>query len=103
MINPSSSNEEPSVQESLVQLSAQLGQRLNRASVDLLYHTAEDLLRNVSPAPVTLARVAGTLLVYQIQDPEGEELQWFKDQIEQCLDEEEVEEVIESIHRIDTL
>jgi hypothetical protein len=52
---------------------------------------------------VTLARVAGTLLVYHLQDPEGEELQWFKAQIEQCLDEEEVEEVIESIHRIDTL
>jgi hypothetical protein len=103
MINPSSSNEEPSVQERLVQLSAQLGQSLNRASVDLLCQTAEDLLRNVSPAPVTLARVAGTLLVYHLQDPEGEELQWFKAQIEQCLDEEEVEEVIESIHRIDTL
>jgi hypothetical protein len=103
MINPSASNEEPSVQESLVQLSIQLGQPLNRASVDLLYQMAADLLRNVSPAPVTLARVAGTLLVYQIQDPEGEELQWFKAQIEQCLDEEEVEEVIESIHRIDTL
>jgi hypothetical protein len=103
MINPSSSNDEPSVQESLVQLSVQLGQRLNRASVDLLYQKAEDLLRNVSPAPVTLARVAGTLLVYQLQDPEGEELQWFKAQIEQCLDEEEVEEVIESIRRIDTL
>jgi hypothetical protein len=52
---------------------------------------------------MTLARVAGTLLVYQLQDPEGEELQWFKAQIEQCLDEEEVEEVIESIHRIDSL
>jgi hypothetical protein len=103
MINPSPSNDEPSVQESLVQLSVQLGQRLNRASVDLLYQKAEDLLRNVSPAPVTLARVAGTLLVYHLQDPEGEELQWFKAQIEQCLDEEEIEEVIESIHRIDTL
>jgi hypothetical protein len=103
MINPLSSNEEPSVQKSLVQLSAQLGHPLDLASVDLLYQKAEDLLRNVSPAPVTLARVAGTLLVYQIQDSEGEELQWFKDQIEQCLDEEEVEEVIESIHRIDTL
>jgi hypothetical protein len=103
MINSLSTNEEPSIQDSLVQLSIQLGQPLNRASVDLLYQTAADLLRNVSPAPVTLARVAGTLLVYQIQDPEGEELQWFKAQIEQCLDEEEVEEVIESIHRIDSL
>jgi hypothetical protein len=103
MINPFSTNEEPSIQEHLLQLSAQLGHPLNLTSVDRLYQNAEDLLRNVAPAPVTLARVAGTLLVYQIQDPEGEELQWFKAQIEQCLDEEEVEEVIESIHRIDTL
>jgi hypothetical protein len=49
MINPSSSNEEPSVQESLVQLSAQLGQCLNRASVDLMYQKVEDLLREGVP------------------------------------------------------
>jgi hypothetical protein len=51
---------------------------------------------------LTLARVAGTLLVYDIQTA-TEELQWFKAQIEQCLDEEEVEELIESIHRTDAL
>jgi hypothetical protein len=50
-----------------------------------------------------LARVAGTLLVYHIQDPEGEELKWFETQIGQCLDEEEVEESIESLHRTDAL
>jgi hypothetical protein len=103
MINSSLYDGEPSIQGSLLQLSTQLGQTLDQASIDRLCQTAEGLLRNVSPAPVTLARVAGTLLVYQIQDPNGEELQWFKDQIEQCADEEEVEEVIESIHRIDTL
>jgi HPt (histidine-containing phosphotransfer) domain-containing protein len=103
MINSSPHDEEPSIQGSLLQLSTQLGQTLDQVSIDQLCQTAEDLLRNVSPAPVTLARVAGTLLVYHIQDPSGEELQWFKDQIEQCVDEEEVEEVIESIHRIDTL
>jgi hypothetical protein len=27
----------------------------------------------------------------------------FKDQIEHCIDDEEVEETIESLHRIDTL
>jgi hypothetical protein len=103
MINPSHSNEEPSVQESLRQLSFQLGHPLDLASVDRLYENAKDLLSNISPAPVTLARVAGTLLVYHIQDPEGEELQWFKAQIFGCLDEEEVEELIESIHRTDAL
>jgi hypothetical protein len=103
MTNPLPSNEDPSIQESLLQLSVQLGYPLDLASVDRLYKNAKDLLSNISPAPVTLARVAGTLLVYHAQDPEGEELQWFKAQIEQCLDEEEVEELIESIHRTDTL
>ena len=96
-------NEDPSIQESLLQLSIQLGYPLDRASVEQIYQTARDLLSRISPTPVTLARVAGTLLVYHIQDPEGEELKWFKAQIEQCLDEEEVEESIESLHRTDAL
>jgi len=103
MINSTSSNEDPSIQESLLQLSTQLGHPLDRASVDRLYQNARDLLSHISAAPLTLARVAGTLLVYDIQNPAPEELQWFKAQIEQCLDEEEVEELIESIHRTDAL
>ncbi len=58
---------------------------------------------DISPSPLTLARVAGTLLVYQVQDTELEESQWFNNQVKQCLDEEEVEELIESIHRTDAL
>jgi hypothetical protein len=96
-------NEDPSIQESLLQLSIQLGHPLDKASVEQLYQTARELLSHISPAPVTLARVAGTLLVYHIQDPDGEELRWFKVQIGQCLDEEEVEESIESLHRTDAL
>jgi hypothetical protein len=103
MINSLSSNEESSIQENLLQLSIQLGQPLDRATVDRLYQKAKNLLSHISPAPITLARVAGTLLVYQIQDPEGDELKWFNAQIEQCLDDEEVEESIESIHRTDGL
>jgi hypothetical protein len=103
MINPLPSNQEPSIQEHLLQLSAQLGEPLDRASIDRIYQNARDLLSHISPAPVTLARVAGTLLVYQLQDLEGDELKWFNTQIQQCLDEEEVEEVIESIHRTDAL
>jgi len=103
MINYTSSDEDPSIQESLLQLSTQLGHPLDRASVDRLYQNARDLLSHISSAPLTLARVAGTLLVYNIQNPAAEELQWFKAQIEQCLDEEEVEELIESIHRTDAL
>jgi hypothetical protein len=111
MINPLSTNEEPSIQESLLQLSIQLGHPLDspqkrlrqRKNVEQIYQNALNLLSHISSTPITLARVAGTLLVYQIQDPEGDELKWFNTQIQQCLDEEEVEEVIESIHRIDTL
>lgn len=95
--------EDPSIQESLLQLSIQLGHPLDQSSVEQLYQSARDLLTHISPTPVTLARVAGTLLVYHIQDPEGDELKWFKAQIEQCSDEEEVEESIESLHRTDAL
>jgi hypothetical protein len=103
MINPPSTNEESSIQESLLQLSIQLEHPLDQLSVEQLYQSARDLLTHISPTPVTLARVAGTLLVYHIQDPEGDELKWFKVQIEQCSDEEEVEESIESLHRTDAL
>ncbi len=71
-------NQDPSIQESLLQLSIQLGHPLDKASVDRIYQNARDLLSHISPTPVTLARVAGTLLVYHIQDPNGEEVKWFK-------------------------
>ena len=102
MINPAS-NEEPSIQEILWQLSTQLGHSLDRASIEQLYQNARDLLSHISPSAITVARVAGTLLVYHLQDPAAEELKWFNAQIEQCLDDEEVEELIESIHRTDAL
>jgi hypothetical protein len=85
-------DEDPSIQESLLQLSIQLGHPLDRLLVDRIYQNVRDLLSHISPTPMTLARVAGTLLVYHIQDPAGEDLMWFKTQLEQCLDEEEVEE-----------
>ncbi len=91
------------IQDSLQQLATQLGQPMAGAAVEQLYQTARELLGHISPAPITLARVAGALLVYQIQETEAEELQWFNEQIKHCQDEEEVEEFIESIHRIDAL
>ncbi len=103
MTNTLSSPEDLSIQENLLQLATQLGHPLDRASIDRLYQDARDLLSHVSPTPMTLAHVAGTLLVYHIQDPASEELQWFRAQIEQCTDEEEVEESIESLHRLDGL
>uniref|UniRef100_A0A2P0ZGB7 Uncharacterized protein n=1 Tax=[Tolypothrix] sp. PCC 7415 TaxID=373957 RepID=A0A2P0ZGB7_9CYAN len=107
MINPISHEEEPdfhsSIQESLKQLSAELGSPLDETLVMQIYQNACDLLSHLSPSPLTLARVAGTLLVYQIQDTEQEEFKWFNTQVKQCLDEEEVEELIESIYRTDAL
>jgi hypothetical protein len=67
-----------------------------------IYQNTCDLLSHISPSPLTLARVAGTLLVYRVQDTELEEYHWFNNQVKQCLDEE-VEELIESIHCTDAL
>jgi hypothetical protein len=103
MTNPLPGNEDPSIQENLYQLSIQLGHPLDRATVEEICQNARDLLSHIVPTPVTLARVAGVLLVYRVQNSAADELQWFKDQIEQCLDDEEVEESIESLHRIDGL
>ncbi|ACC85047.1 hypothetical protein [Nostoc punctiforme] len=107
MSNPISHEEEPdfhlSIQESLKQLSAQLGSPLDEASAMHIYQNASELLSHLSPSPLTFARVAGTLLVYQVQNTEAEEIKWFNTQIKQCLNEEEVEELIESIYRTDAL
>ncbi len=92
-----------SIQESLKQLSAQLGSPLNEASIMEIYQNACDLLSHVSPSPLTLARVSATLLVYRVKDTESEEIEWFNTQVKQCQDEEEVEELIESISRTDSL
>ncbi|PAX54877.1 hypothetical protein [Brunnivagina elsteri] len=92
-----------SIQKNLKELSAQLGSPLDKASVKQIYQNACDLLSNLSPSPLTLARVAGTLLVYRVKDTEPQEIEWFNNQVQQCLDEEEVEELIESLSRIDSL
>ena len=68
-----------------------------------IYQGACDLLSHISFAPITLARVAGTLLIYHLQKTEPEELAWFKFQVQQCPDAEEVEELIESVRRTDSL
>ncbi|MGF2037275.1 MAG: hypothetical protein RMZ43_018470 [Nostoc sp. CmiVER01] len=81
MSNPLSHPEDPdfhsSIQENLKQLSAQLGSPLSELSVMEIYQNACDLLSNVSPSPLTLARVAATLLVYRVNDTEPEEFEWF--------------------------
>jgi hypothetical protein len=101
--NPEDPDFHSPIQENLKQLSAQLGTPLDEASITGIYQNAYDLLSHISPSALTLARVAGTLLVYQIEDTEPEEIEWFNTQVKQCLDEEEVEELIESVYRTDGL
>jgi hypothetical protein len=103
VFNDEDSSLQISIEESLQELSQQLGHPLNNGEVTKLYENTRDLLTHISPAPITIARVAGALLVYQVQQTEPEELKWFYTQIQQCRDDEEVEELIESIHRTDGL
>lgn len=92
------------IQQSLQEMAEQMGHEINDRTARQLYQEAVELLSHISYAPITLARVAGTLLVYQVQrGVEPEELEWFKTQVQQCPDDAEVEELIESMHRTDAL
>ncbi|MBW4661419.1 MAG: hypothetical protein KME15_22315 [Drouetiella hepatica Uher 2000/2452] len=92
-----------SIQQSLQDIALQMGRPLDDVAAARLYQESNDLLNHISYESLTLARVAGTLLVYQMQKTEVEELEWFRSQVQQCADDEEVEELIESIHRTDAL
>lgn len=91
-----------SIQQSLQEIALQMGKPLDEAAAERLCQDAHDLLSHLPYEPLTWARVAGTLLVYQ-HDTESEELEWFRSQVQQCPSDEEVEELIESIHRDDAL
>lgn len=80
-----------------------MGEPITLAAAQQLYQEAVDLLSHVDYAPITLARVAGTLLVFQSQELEPEERDWFKAQIKEASEAEEVEELIESMNRTDAL
>ena len=92
-----------SIQQSLQEIALQMGKPLDEVAAERLCRDAQNLLSHISYEPLTLARVAGALLVYQVQDTELEELEWFRSQVQQCPSDEEVEELIESIHRADAL
>ncbi len=103
MNDSSPSDLQRSIQQSLRDIALQMGKSLDKVTAARLYQESDDLLNHISHEPLTLARVAGTLLVYEVQKTEVEELEWFKSQVQQCSDDEEVEELIESIHRTDGL
>ncbi|MBD2095865.1 hypothetical protein H6F90_11965 [Trichocoleus sp. FACHB-591] len=91
------------IQQSLQNIASQMEKPLNEVAAKQLYQEAEALLNHVPHEPLTLARVAGKLLVYQGQETEPEELEWFKSQVQQSSGDEEIEELMESLHRTDAL
>lgn len=87
------------IQHSLQDMAVQMKAPISPKNATQLYIEAVDLLNHLDYAPITLARVAGTLLVYQIQQIEPEELAWLKQQIQEATEAEAVEELIESLSR----
>lgn len=92
-----------SIQQNLQDIAIQMQHPISESLAAQLYQEAALLLDHIAYAPITLARVAGMLLVYQVQPTEPEEIEWFKAQVQQCPTDEEVEELIESMHRTDAL
>lgn len=105
MSHPSNADElQNLIGQSLQEIALQMQHPIDETTAAELYREAKELLSHLSVTPLTLARVAGTLLVYRVQKGiEAEEREWFKTQVQQCADEEEVEELIESLHRTDAL
>ena len=92
------------IQQSLQDIAEQMGEPITSETATQIYQEAVDLLSHVVDyAPITLARVAGTLLVFQSQEIEPDEREWFKSQIKEAAEAEEVEELIESMNRTDAL
>ncbi|MBW4443184.1 MAG: hypothetical protein KME10_18480 [Plectolyngbya sp. WJT66-NPBG17] len=91
------------VKENLQQMSIELGRSKSAAEIEQLYQTAQELLSHLSPDPLTLARVVGVLLVYQLPDTDPNEVKWFKGELQNCPDVESIEELIDSISRPDPL
>lgn len=100
MTRPANDDElQISIQQSLQDIAEQMDEPIDEETATQLYQEAVDLLSHLTYEPITLARVAATLLLYQLQKIEPEELEWFKVQITQATDAEEVEELIESMSR----
>lgn len=53
------------IQQSLQDIAMQMGHPINEKTAKQLYQKAIELLSHLTYAPITLARMAGTLLVYQ--------------------------------------
>lgn len=91
------------VQANLQEVALQLGQQQDAAAIASLYQTAGLLVSHLSPDPLTVARVAGVLLVYQLPDTDPNEVKWFENELKNCSDVESIEELIDSLSRLDAL
>lgn len=91
------------IQSHLRQLWKQLGQSSNESTIAQVHQSAQEFLSHLDPDPLTLARVAGVLLVYQLPDADPNEATWFKHELSNCEDSESVEELIDSLSRPDAL
>ena len=87
------------IQKSLQDIAVQMGEPIAPETAQQVYQQAVDLLNHIDYEPITLARVAATLLVYQLHAIELEKLDWLKLQIQAATEAEEVEELIESMSR----
>jgi hypothetical protein len=59
------------VQQSLQAIAEQIGEPIPVRVAQQIYQEAIQLLDHLDYAPITLARVAGTLLVYRLQQPQS--------------------------------
>ncbi len=91
------------VQDNLQQMSIQLGQPQDAEAIQQLYQSAQAHLSHLSPDPLTLARMVGVLLVYQLPGTDPNEVKWFESELQNCPDVESIEELIDSISRPDSL
>ncbi|WP_068819537.1 hypothetical protein [Phormidesmis priestleyi] len=91
------------VQDNLQQMSILLGQPQGAEAIKQLYQAAQAHLSHLSPDPLTLARVVGVLLVYQLPGTDPDEVKWFESELQNCPDVESIEELIDSISRPDSL
>jgi hypothetical protein len=94
---------EQAIQQSLQAIAEQMGQAIDASHAKRLYSDASELLAHIPHEPLTLAHVAGILLVHELQTVPAEEAEWFASQVQQCASDEDVEELIESLHRTDAL
>jgi hypothetical protein len=91
------------VQESLQQMSIELEHPQDAEAIQQLYQKAQRLLSHLAPDPLTVARVTGVLLVYQLPGTDPEEVKWFETELQNSLDLESIEELVDSIFRPDAL